>query len=250
VGPDLFHLLRTVFWLIPTIAIYTIVLGALSIGSSLFSSRGYFGHWCARTWSWLILATTGVEVSISGLDKLNPNQTYVFASNHQSIYDIPVLFTALPYQLRIIAKQSLGSFPVLGWHLQRTGHLLVDRSQSAPQRVFRWASELTSKGLSLIIFPEGTRSRDGHVGTFKGGPFYAAVQAGLAIVPISVIGSRHVMKKGRLTTKPGFVRVLVHDPIRTHATDEPDMREVRALAARVRDVVRPAVDREADSESA
>ena len=187
---------------------------------------------------------------IEGLDRVTPGTTYVFVANHQSHYDTPVIFSSLPYQLRIIAKQSLGRFPVLGWHLQRTGHLLVDRSQSAPHRVFRWASELTSKGLSLIIFPEGTRSRDGHVGTFKGGPFYAAVQAGLPIVPISVIGSRHVMTKGRLTTKPGFVRVLVHDPIRTSATAEPDMREVRALAARVRDVLRPAVDQEADSQSA
>jgi 1-acyl-sn-glycerol-3-phosphate acyltransferase len=233
-----------VFWLIPAIAIYTIVLGILSIGSSLFSSRGYFAHGCARLWSWLILATTGVELSVTGLERLNPKQTYVFASNHQSIYDIPVLFWSLPYQLRIIAKQSLGNFPFLGWHLRRTGHMLVDRRRPDPLRIFRWANELTAKGLSLIIFPEGTRSRDGHVGPFKGGPFYSAVQAGLPIVPISVIGSRHVMRKGQLTTKPGYVRVIVHDPIRTHASQEPDMREVRALAARVRDVVRPAVEEE------
>jgi len=231
--------------LIPTIAIYTIVLGILSIGSSLFSSRSYFAHGCARIWSWLILATTGVEVSVTGLERLNPKQTYVFASNHQSIYDIPVLFWSLPYQLRIIAKQSLGNFPFLGWHLRRTGHMLVDRRRPDPLRIFRWANELTAKGLSLIIFPEGTRSRDGHVGPFKGGPFYSAVQAGLPIVPISVIGSRHVMRKGQLTTKPGYVRVIVHDPIRTHASQEPDMREVRALAARVRDVVRPPVEEEA-----
>lgn len=225
------------------------MLGTLSIASSVFSSSGYFGHWCARTWSWLILATTGVEVSVTGLEKLNPKQTYVFASNHQSIYDIPVLFASLPFQLRIIAKKSLGSFPVLGWHLQRTGHLLVDRSQSSPQRVFRWANELTSRGLSLIIFPEGTRSRDGRLGPFKGGPFYPAVQAGLAIVPISVIGSRHVMRKGQLTTKPGFVRVVVHDPIETAAAAEPDMRAVRALAQRVREIVRPPVEAEAEAQT-
>ena len=236
--------------MIPTIAIYTIVLGILSIGSSLFSSRGYFAHGCARIWSWLILATTGVEVSVMGLERLNRQQTYVFASNHQSIYDIPVLFWSLPYQLRIIAKRSLGNFPFLGWHLRRTGHMLVDRRRPDPLRIFRWANELPAKGLSLIIFPEGTRSRDGHVGPFKGGPFYSAVQAGLPIVPISVVGSRHVMRKGELTTKPGSVRVIVHDPIRTHASHEPDMREVRALAARVRDVVRPPVEEEATNRPA
>jgi 1-acyl-sn-glycerol-3-phosphate acyltransferase len=242
-----FHLLRTVFWLIPMIAIYTIVLGILSIGSSLFTSRGYFAHWCARSWSWLILATTGVEVSITGLEKLDRTETYVFASNHQSIYDIPVLFSALPYQLRIIAKQSLANFPFLGWHLRRTGHMLVDRRRPDPMRIFRWANELALKGLSLIIFPEGTRSRDGLVGPFKGGPFFSAVQAGLPIVPISVIGSRHVMRKGQLTTKPGYVRVVVHDPIPTQAAEEPDMRQVRALASRVREVVRPPVEAEAKS---
>jgi 1-acyl-sn-glycerol-3-phosphate acyltransferase len=241
-----FHLLRTVFWLIPTIAIYTIVLGALSLTSSLFRSKGYFAHGCARAWSWLILATTGVRVTVSGLERLDPGKTYVFASNHQSIYDIPVLFTSLPFQLRIIAKASLGNFPILGWHLRRTGHMLVDRKKPDAARVFAWANALTAKGLSLIIFPEGTRSRDGYLGAFKGGPFYSAVQAGLPIVPISVVGSRHVMRKGELTTKPGDVRVIVHDPIPTQASAEPDMRQVRALAQRVREIVRPLVEQEAE----
>jgi 1-acyl-sn-glycerol-3-phosphate acyltransferase len=240
-----FHLLRTVFFLIPAIAVYTIVLGTLSIGSSLFDASGHFGHWCARAWSWLILATTGVRVTMTGLDRLNPGQTYVFASNHQSIYDIPVIFAALPFQLRNIAKASLGSFPMLGWHLRRTGHMLVDRRKPDPHRIFSWANTLTAKGLSLIIFPEGTRSRDGLVGPFKNGPFYSAVQAGLAIVPLSVIGTRHVMRKGELTTKPGEVQLVVHEPIATEPSPAPDMRQVRALAQRVRDVVRPPVEEEA-----
>jgi 1-acyl-sn-glycerol-3-phosphate acyltransferase len=241
-----FHLLRTVFWLIPSIAIYTIVLGTLSIGSSLFGRRGYFAHWCARAWSWLILATTGVRVTVIGLDKLDRRQTYVFASNHQSIYDIPVLFTSLPFQLRIIAKASLGNIPFLGWHLRRAGHMLVDRKHPDPIRIFKWANSLTARGLSLIIFPEGTRSRDGHVGPFKGGPFYSAVQAGLPIVPISVIGSRHVLRKGYLTTKPGDVTLIVHDPIPTQGSPQPDMRQVRALAGRVREIVKPPVEEEAE----
>lgn len=240
-----FHLLRTVFWLIPTIAVYTIVLGTLSIGSSLFESRGYFAHWCARTWSWLILATTGVRVKVVGLERIDPHATYVFVANHQSIYDIPVLFASLPNQLRIIAKDSLGSFPFLGWHLSRTGHLLVNRRKPDPRRVFQWANSLTAKGLSLIVFPEGTRSQTGKVAPFKGGSLYPAVQAGLSIVPISVVGSRHVMLKGRLTTCPGEVEVIVHEPIPTVATAEPDIREVRKLATRVREVVAPPVELEA-----
>jgi 1-acyl-sn-glycerol-3-phosphate acyltransferase len=231
-----FHWWRTVFYLIPAITLYTIVLGTLSLGSSLFEKRGYFAHWCARTWSRLILKTTGVTVDVTGLERLMPGKTYVFVANHQSIYDIPILFWSLPYQLRIIAKESLGRFPFLGWHLRRTGHMLVDRKRPDRAAIFSWASRLTSQGLSLIVFPEGTRSRDGRVARFKGGSFYLALEAGLPVVPLSVIGSRHVMLKGRLATYPGHVRLVVHDPIDTSALAGSDPRE---FAERVRQLIAP-----------
>ena len=218
-------------FLIPAITVYTLVLGALSIASSLFDRGGFFGHWCARTWSRLILVTTGVQVDITGLDRLQPGQTYVFVSNHQSIYDIPILFHSLPFQLRIIAKASLGRFPILGWHLQRTGHMLVDRRRPDRARIFSWASRLTANGLCLIVFPEGTRSADGRVGSFKAGSFLVALETALPVVPISVVGSRHVMLKGRLATYPGRVRVIVHAPIDTARLKGSDPR---ALADRVR----------------
>src|SRR5215471_6362349 len=111
------HWWRTVFFLIPAISLYTIVLGTMSVLSTLVDSSGDFGHACARTWSRLILWTTGVNVRVEGLDRLDPGRSYVFAANHQSIYDIPIVFAALPYQLRIIAKASLGRIPFMGWHL-------------------------------------------------------------------------------------------------------------------------------------
>jgi 1-acyl-sn-glycerol-3-phosphate acyltransferase len=229
-----YHWWRTVFFLIPAISVYTVVLGTLSIGSSLFERSGYFAHWCARTWSRWILRTTGVRVQVTGLDRLVPGRTYVFVSNHQSIYDIPILFWSLPYQLRIIAKESLGNFPFLGWHLRRTGHMLVDRRRPDRAAIFEWASRLTSRGLSLIVFPEGTRSADGRVARFKGGSFLLALEAGLPVVPLSVIGSRHVMLKGRLATYPGDVRLVVHAPIDTSGLAGTDPKE---FAERVRQVI-------------
>jgi 1-acyl-sn-glycerol-3-phosphate acyltransferase len=240
-----FHWWRTVFYLIPLIAVYTIVLGTLSIGSSLFAKSGYFAHWCARTWSRLILITTGVGVNVVGLDRLEAGRTYVFVANHQSIYDIPILFWSLPYQLRIIAKESLGHVPFLGWHLRRTGHMLVDRSRPDRTKIFGWASRLTSSGLSLIVFPEGTRSRDGRVRRFKGGSFYLALEAGLPIVPISVVGSRHIMLKGRLATYPGEVKLVVHEPIDTRTLTGSDSRE---FGERVRGIIAP--DAESDLSTA
>ena len=242
-----FHLLRTVFWLIPAITVYTIVLGTMSLASTLLGGHGHFAHRCAQWWSWLILATTGVRVRVEGLERLTPGTTYVFVANHQSIYDIPVVFASLPYQLRIIAKESLGRFPFLGWHLRRSGHMLVDRRRPDRAGIMAWARGLTTRGLCLIVFPEGTRSRDGLVGVFKAGSLVPAVQAGLPVVPVSVIGTRHVMRKGELTTRPGDVRLVVHDPVQTAATVEPTPDDMRALAARLREVVRVEVDAEASS---
>lgn len=225
---------------------YTVGLGTLSIGSSLFQRSGRFAHWCARTWARLILATTGVRVEVVGLERLDPNRAYVFVANHQSIYDIPIIFWSLPYQVRILAKASLGGFPFIGWHLRRTGHMLVDRKNPARAlRIFARASKLMKEGLCLIVFPEGTRSRDGRVAAFKGGSFFLALRTGLPVVPLSVVGSRHVMLKGRLATYPGRVKLIVHEPIDTRALTDADPAAARAFAARVRDVIVP--DAESDA---
>jgi 1-acyl-sn-glycerol-3-phosphate acyltransferase len=236
-----YHWWRTVFFLIPAISVYTIVLGAASILSSVFDRRGHFAHGCARAWSWLILKTTGVRVRVEGLERITPGTTYVFVSNHQSIYDIPVVFASLPHQIRIIAKASLARFPVLGWHLKRGGHLFVDRK--TPDRsgiLARWRS-LVNDGLSLIIFAEGTRSYDGRVGRFKAGSFLLALEAGLPIVPLAIVGTRHVMQKGRLRTEPGDVQLIVHEPIHPPRIEAPTVHDAKALAHRVQAIVESSV---------
>ncbi|HEY6616241.1 MAG TPA: lysophospholipid acyltransferase family protein, partial [Vicinamibacterales bacterium] len=219
--------------MIPSIGVFTIVLGTISVLSSFVDSSGDFGHRCARGWAWLVLKTTGVHVSVRGTEQLDPRRSYVFASNHQSIYDIPIVFTALPLQLRIVAKASLGSFPFLGWHLRRTGHLLVDRKNPGAGVVKKMA-RLVSGAKSLIVFPEGTRSVDGTVARFKAGMFLVAIDAGLPVVPVSIAGSRHVMLKGRLMTCPGRVTLTVHEPILTAGIGRQGARD---LAERVRAVV-------------
>jgi len=228
-----YHLLRTVFFLIPAVSLYTIVLGTLSLLSTLVDRSGNFAHKCARAWSWLILKTTGVDVTVQGLERLDPSRSYVFAANHQSIYDIPILFAAIPFQLRIISKASLGRIPFMGWHLRRTGHVLVDRSKPGASVVKKMA-RLAAAGHSLIVFPEGTRSTDGSVARFKGGPFVIALQAGLPVVPLSLVGSRHVMFKGELMVRPGRVTLIVHDPIDTASVPRESARE---FASSVHDVV-------------
>jgi 1-acyl-sn-glycerol-3-phosphate acyltransferase len=220
-----YHWWRTVFFLIPAIAVYTIVLGTISLASSLFDRSGRFAHKCARAWSFLILKTTGVTVEAAGLDRVPRGASFVFASNHQSIYDIPVLFWTLDFELRILAKASLGAFPFLGWHLARTGHVLVDRKNPGAD-LFRQVRALMQSGYSLFVFPEGTRSADGSLARFRAGTFMMAIEAGLPIVPVAIDGSRFVMPKGQLTTSPGHVRVEVLAPMPTAGRKPEEARQV------------------------
>jgi 1-acyl-sn-glycerol-3-phosphate acyltransferase len=231
-----FHWWRTVFWLIPTIGVYTSALGTVSVIAGVLGAER-LAHGCARLWSWLILATTGVNVTVRGLEKVTRGQAFLFISNHQSIYDIPVIFWDLPFQLRIISKESLGSFPFIGWHMRSTGHVLVKRDNPGPQ-VFRQLGEMMKAGTSLIVFPEGTRSPDGRVRRFRTGIFRLAIESGYTIVPVAVRGTRPVMPKGRLMTCPGQVWMEVFDPI---PTVDLAIEEARALAQRVQQIVNDGV---------
>jgi 1-acyl-sn-glycerol-3-phosphate acyltransferase len=226
-----FHWWRTVFFLIPAVAVFTIVLGTISLLSSLVDRSGAIAHDCARWWSGLILRTTGVTVDRQGVEL--PVASCVFVANHASIYDIPILFSALPRQLRIIAKQALGNVPFIGWHLRWAGHLLVDRQHPGPA-VLKKMRRMMSHRASLIVFPEGSRSSDGQIRRFKGGVFLLAIDNGLPVVPVSVSGSVAVMPKGRLMVCPAAVRVTVHEPISTAGLTRED---ARSLAERVHDVV-------------
>lgn len=238
-----YHWLRTVLYLIPAITVFTIAAGTGALLSNVWDRTGRATHACARAWSYLILVTTGVRVDVRGLERLVPGATYVFVSNHQSAYDIPVLFWWLPYQLRIIAKESLGRIPFMGWPLRRGGHLLVDRSNPDREWVLaRWRA-LIGQGLSLIIFPEGTRSADGRVARFKAGSFLLAIEAGLPVVPITVSGTRAVMRKGQMLVRPGPVTLTIHEPIRTDTGDwKPVVGDARDLAARAREIIAAAVE--------
>ena len=230
------------FFLIPAITVYTVVLGAVSILSSLFDRRGRLAHGCARAWSRLILKTTGVRVTVEGLERLTPGTTYIFVANHQSHYDTPIVFSSLPFQLRIIAKESLARFPVLGWHLRRGGHLFVDRRRPDRAGILKRWRTLVSEGLSLIIYAEGTRSPDGRVARFKAGSFLLAIEAGLPVVPVAILGTRAVMPKGRLRTEPADVVLVIHQPIPPPALEAPTVHDAKALAGRVHDIVAAAVE--------
>src|SRR5262245_29410931 len=200
--------------------------------ASLFGSP-FFAHRCAQWWGRLIVLTSGVRITLTGAPLPPPSEGCIVVANHASIYDIPVLFTAIPRQLRLMAKAALGFVPFIGWHLKLSGHLLVDRKNPGAA-IFKRMQRMARSGASLLVFPEGGRSGDGRLMKFKGGVFLLAIESGLPIVPVTIIGNRVVMPKGRLMVCPADVRVVVHPAIPTAGMTRDD---ARALADRARAVI-------------
>lgn len=212
--------LRALFIIDPLIYLYTFLCGAVSLAGSLFDSTGRFQHACARVWSGWILGTSGIRVQSSGLENVDVTRPHVFCANHSSLMDTPVIFTQVPVQFRILAKDVLFHLPFLGWHLRRSGHLPVDRkSPKAALRSFDAAAVSIRQGASMVFFPEGTRSRTGgdtgDTGEFKHGAALLAIKAGVPLLPVAIQGTRGVLKPDSLHVRPGQVHVTFGTPIPT-----------------------------------
>ena len=227
-----FHWWRTVFFLIPVLGIGTILFGTLSLVAGLVDRRGFRAHTCAQWWARFIVWTTGVRIERVG--PLPPDrESCVFVANHASFYDVPIVFTALPRQLRVMAKASLLYVPFIGWHLHRSGHVLVNRVNPGAG-IYKRMQRMARSGASLVVFPEAGRTGDGQLLKFKAGIFLLAIENDLPVVPVTVLGSRDIMPKGRLMVRPGTVRVTIHDAIPTANLGREDARQ---LAERVRGII-------------
>ena len=217
------------------IYLYTAVCGTFSLCGSFFDAHGRWQHACARTWSWLILKTSRIRLSVEGLENIDRDQTVIFCSNHPSAMDIPILFVSLPVQFRFLAKRVLFHVPFLGWHLRRSGHIPVDRGRPHEAlKGFDQAAKRIKQGRPVIVFPEGTRSRTGQMLPFKSGTFYLAILSGVPVVPITLIGSRQVLEPHSLHIHAGCVRVIIHKPISTAGLTVHDAGD---LSKRVREVI-------------
>jgi 1-acyl-sn-glycerol-3-phosphate acyltransferase len=181
------------------------------------------------------LRVAGIRVEAEWQAKLDPASKYLFFSNHQSNLDPPVLFPLLPGRTSVFIKKSLMRIPVLGYGMKLAGFIPVSRDgtvESAKESVDTAVGEITSGGVHITSFVEGTRSPDGRLLPFKKGPFYLAMDSGAAVVPVTIVGTGALMPKGSLKVRPGVVRVIFHAPIepREFATRE-------ELMAAVRDVI-------------
>lgn len=229
-------LLRSLLFSTPLIVLATIVMGLCSLALSLFDSTGNGQHRVARLWARFLLAVSFIRVRLEGIEKLDPHRNYVFVANHGSYMDIPALLARLPFQFRFFAKKGLYRIPFLGWHLNRAGHLPVDRSnaRNSLKSMSAGARIVAERGISLLLFPEGGRTKVG-LRDFKEGAAYIAIKAGVPLAPVAILGMRELLPMGSRHIRSGRAVVRIGEPIPTAGLAMSDRDELtQKLQAEIR----------------
>jgi 1-acyl-sn-glycerol-3-phosphate acyltransferase len=212
-------MIHTLFFLI-VVAVTTTLGGSIVILVGMFRKYSLFLlKYIIKPWARLQLFITGTRVVVKGLEHIDPKQPYIIVSNHQSHMDIPVLIAVLPLRFTIIAKKELFRIPIFAQAMRGFGILEIDRSNRARAiSTLKRAGEIArTKNVSILAFPEGTRSDDGNLKPFKKGPFMLALDTGLPILPITIDGTFPILPKNSMIISRGHtVKVTVHPPIDTH----------------------------------
>jgi len=214
---------------------YTIFLGALSIPFGFFDKDGSILHAFARTWARLTMKSILSPFKVAGMEQIDISKPHVFAVNHASALDIPALYAFLPFQFRIVHKKELWSYPIVGWHLKRSGQVCVD--QQHPTRSvgqIKSALRTLKNGMPLVIFPEGGRTSDGKIQPFLPGAFFFAIKAQVDIVPIALRGMYELLPMNTYHIKPRPLEMRVGKPISTAGLT---LRDMEALSAKVQSAV-------------
>jgi 1-acyl-sn-glycerol-3-phosphate acyltransferase len=200
---------------VPLIAADTLVCGVATLAAGLVDRSGRGCRAIARVWGRVLLLGLGVRVEVEGSENVLAGPA-VYAVNHGSALDIPLLFGYLPADFRFIHKRSLYLIPVLGWSLWVAGHVGIDRSNPfRARKSLHAAAQRIHDGTSVAVFPEGTRSPDAGVRPFKRGSFVLALEAGVPVVPVSLHGVKRVVPRGLPTLRPGTVRMVIHPAVST-----------------------------------
>jgi len=208
-------MLRSIFFLI-NVVFWTILLGSFSIILGFIDKRGKMVSSGIRFYSQILIFFSGIKTKIIGLDNLEKNKNYIFASNHESNFDIPLIFSSIPFHLVSIAKKELKKIPIFGSAMSSGQHIFIDRFNTVEAiKSLEEAKESIHKNpRSLIIFPEGTRSKDGKIKQFKKGGLSIAYDLEMDVVPVAVCGTRKVLKRGSFLIKPYPVELRVGKPIK------------------------------------
>ena len=224
--------LRSYLILDPLVWLYTLVLGLIALPGGLFDRSGRRLHWFSRAWSWLIMKTILSPVKVTGLDKIDTSKPHVYAVNHASAMDIPVLYVHLPFQFRIVFKKELLSYPIVGWQLKRSGQVCIDQQKPTNSiAAIRSAVKSLKADMPLVIYPEGGRTPDGEIKPFLPGAFFLAIKAQEDIVPVALVGTFELLPMNTYHIKCRPLEMRVGEPISTAGLK---MRDLEAVSERVR----------------
>jgi 1-acyl-sn-glycerol-3-phosphate acyltransferase len=237
------HIPAHLYWLtklvqMPLMALATAFFGSISLICGLWDRAGRQQHLVARAWAGLMLRLALAPVEVVGPENF-PSATRssnsapaVYASNHLSYMDTPVLFARLPFQFRILAKQGLWKIPFVGWYLARSGQVPIDSSspRSAVAGLIRGVAALKS-GMPLVVFPEGSRSLSGEMKPMASGAAFMAIRAGVPLVPLALIGTYELLPIHVYALRPRPLKIVVGEPISTQGLTT---KEAEALTGRLR----------------
>lgn len=223
--------LRSYFILNTLIWFYTLAMGVIALPGGMLDRSGRRLHWFSRTWSWLIMKTILSPVKVTGLDKIDLSKPYVYALNHASALDIPVLYVNLPFQFRIVFKKELLAYPIVGWQLRRSGQVCIDQQKPTNSiAAIRSAVKSLKAGMPLVIFPEGGRTPDGEIKPFLPGAFFLAIKAQVDIVPVALVGTYELLPMNTYHIKCRPLEMRVGEPISTAGMT---MRDLEVVSTKV-----------------
>ena len=222
-----FFLIYEFLIVLPIWAVITILAALTTIILSPIFPNNKISYFPGRFWAWSTCAQTFVRVKIHGMEKLDKKQSYIFMLNHQSWFDIFVVYGWLPFFFKWIMKSDLRKIPFVGAACEAAGHIFVNRENpKAAQKSLEKAKAVLQKGVSVVIFPEGTRTGDGTLGKFKRGGFKIATDLGLPIVPVTLCGCFERMPRNAFAISPGPIEMRIHEPIDVSAYTHENISEL------------------------
>ncbi len=230
-----YHRWRTNLFNIPLMTVITVVCGSVSLFFSLFEKSGRVQHWIARLWARGLVRACGCTVTIQGREKLLNAPVAVYASNHTSYMDTPVIFASLPFQFRILAKKELWPIAFIGWYLDRSGQIPIDtRNPRASLSSLAGGVKALRSGMPLFVFPEGGRTLDGELQPFLSGAAFLAIRAQVPLVPLALSGVYDLLPMHTRHLYPGPLTLRVGDPIETTGMT---VRQTDELTERLRNAI-------------
>lgn len=233
--------------MIPLLLVATILAATVTIVGSMLGFQRSMGYWPGHIWAVIFCALSLVKVRVKGCENIDRRTSYVFVANHQGAYDIFAIYGYLGHNFRWMMKKGLEKIPFVGYSCRVSGHIFVDNSTpSATARTMATAEKQLSGGMSVVVFPEGSRSRDGRMHAFRRGAFKLATEFSLPVVPITIDGAYRVMRRGSLLPHWGTINLTIHRPIAVsaetgrHELSELMERSSEAIASALPACQRPA----------